>query len=191
MNGPAQVHSIAAIERLRNSLARFEHLSTGALDGLNAELQRAIDWIEHDRPAYWKKQAQVAADEVHQAKLDLERCLMFPVADERPTCREERANLKKSQVRLEHCREKCEQVKHWNRQLKHELFEYEGRVGQLRRMLENQVPASRAKLQQIVQRLEEYQIERPPAQKGLFQVKTTEATKDETSANTNEPDGAR
>jgi hypothetical protein len=99
---------------------------------------------------------------VQQAKIDLERCLMYPVADERPSCREERATLERAKARLEYCREKTERVKHWKRELHHELFEYEGRVGHLRRMLEADLPLARARLQQVVRRLDAYQIERPP-----------------------------
>ncbi|MCG8450984.1 MAG: hypothetical protein MI725_15560, partial [Pirellulales bacterium] len=133
-----------------------------ALDTLSAEMRRALDWLEHDCPALWKKETKLAEDAVHQAKLELERCLMFPMAGERPACREQRAALKKAQARLEYCREKRERVKHWNRQLQHEQFEYEGRLGQLQRMLEIDLPTARGRLQAIVRRLDEYQVERPP-----------------------------
>lgn len=163
MPGPAHVHSIAAIESFRGAIARFELRVQDALENLSGEMRRVVDWLEHDRPRHWKEQSRLASDAVHQAKINLERCLTFTVGDERPSCREEKADLKKAQLRVEYCREKSERVKHWNRELQHELFEYEGRVGQLRRMLETELPAARAKLQQIVRRLDAYQIERPPA----------------------------
>jgi len=156
MSGPAQVQSVEAIEIFRGALAQFEQRAQDALEIL-------ANWLEHERPAYWKEQNRIAGDEIHQAKRDLERCLAFPVADERPSCREERAILKRSQLRLERCREKSERVRYWNRQLHHELLEYEGRIGSLQRLLEIELPAARAKLQQIVRRLDAYQIERPPA----------------------------
>ena len=162
MSGSAQVRSTEAIESFRGALEKFESRSQDALETLAAELRRASLWLEHECPAYWKKQAKLAEDEVHQTKLDLERCLIFPIAGERPACREEKAALKKARLRVEYCREKGERVKHWNRQLQHELFEYEGRVGHLKRLLETDLPVAQAKLQQIVRRLDEYQIERPP-----------------------------
>lgn len=162
MSGHAQVRSIDAIEAFRGSLARFEERTQAALEALRSELQRATDWLEHDRPAYWREQSRLAADGVQQAKIDLERCLMYPVADERPSCREERAVLERAKARREYCREKSERVKHWKRELHHALFEYEGRVGHLRRMLETELPLARIRLQQIVHRLDAYQVERPP-----------------------------
>ena len=162
MSEHAQVRSVDAIEAFRGALARFEQRVQDALETLHSEIRRAADWLEHDRPAYWKEQTRLAADAVQQAKIDLERCLMYPVADERPSCREERADLERAQARLEYCREKTERVKHWKRELHHELFEYEGRVGQLRRLIETDLPLARARLQQIVRRLDAYHIERPP-----------------------------
>jgi exonuclease VII large subunit len=162
MSGQARVRSVDAIEAFRGTLGRFEQRVQDALDTLRGELQRAADWLEHDRPAYWMEQSRQAAGVVQQAKIDLERCLMYPVADERPSCREERATLERAKARLEYCREKTERVKHWKRELHHELFEYEGRVGHLRRMLEADLPSARARLQQVVRRLDAYQIERPP-----------------------------
>lgn len=167
MSGPAHVHSIEAIEHFRAALARFEQRAQDALETLGAELRRATDWVEHDRPAYWREQTRLANDKVHQAKIDLERCLMLPVADERPSCREERGKLKKAQQRVDYCHDKSDRVRHWNRQLQHELFEYEGRVGHLKRLVEVEIPAAQAKLKQILRRLEGYQIERAPTSEQL------------------------
>ena len=78
-----------------------------------------------------RTQVRIANDQVHEAQQALHRCLMFPIADERPSCYEERAALKKAQARLAYCEEKEERVRHWQRTVQHELFEYEGRISQL------------------------------------------------------------
>jgi len=176
MSGPAQVQSVETIENFRAALTQFEQRAQDSLENLSSELRRALDWIEHERPAYWKEQRRIASDKIHQARRDLERCQAFPIGDERPACREERANLKKSQARLDLCREKSERVQHWNRQLHHELHEYTGRVGCLKRLLESELPAARAKLQQIVRRLDAYRIERPPASVDPVESMPTEPT---------------
>jgi hypothetical protein len=169
MQDSAHIHSTEAIERFRLALAEFEKRVQGALDGLSAELNRATQWLEHDCPHFWKQQEKAAADAVHQAKLDLERCLMFPVAGERPTCREEKAALKLAKDRWNYCLEKKEKVRHWRGVLSHEVFEYTGRIGHLRRTLETDLPAARAKLQLIVRRIEGYRIERPPEARETYQ----------------------
>jgi exonuclease VII large subunit len=162
MSTPAQVRSVAAIERFRLQIAKYEQQVQTALESLTAELQHAITWLKNDRPSYWKKQRQLAEDTLHQAKQNLERCLLFTVGDERPACREEKAAIKIAQTRLETCREKIERVRYWNRQLQHESLEFSSRINQLKRILENELPTARARLQQMVQQLDAYQIERPP-----------------------------
>ncbi|TWU23727.1 hypothetical protein [Bythopirellula polymerisocia] len=162
MSESANVHSVEAIERFRAALAQFEKRMQGALDTLTAELQRANNWLEQDCPHFWKEQEKLAADAVHQAKLDVERCLILAVTDERPACREERAALAVAKNRLTYCHDKKGLVKHWRGVMNHEMFEYSGRIGHLQRILETELPAARAKLQLIVRRVEGYQIERPP-----------------------------
>ena len=106
MSTPAQVRSTDAIEALRLALVRFRERVQSALDTLDAEIHRTSNWVEHDRPAYWKQETHNAEDAVHQAKLDLERCLMMTVAGERPACREQKAALDAAKIRRAYCQEK-------------------------------------------------------------------------------------
>jgi hypothetical protein len=160
---PAQVRSTDAVDSLSAALARFAERVQNALDALDAEMHRADDWIEHDRPGHWRTQIREAEDRVHETKLDLERCLLMTMMDgQRPACREQKAALAEAKRRLEYCREKAERVRHWQRSFRHEMFEYDGRIGQLRGLLDQQIPAARGVLAKIARRLEEYQIERPP-----------------------------
>lgn len=162
MSSPAQVRSTDAIEALRLALVRFQERVQNALDTLDGEIHRTSNWVEHDRPAHWKQQTHNAEDAVHQAKLDLERCLMMTVAGERPACREQKAALEAAKIRRAYCQEKSDAVRRWQRNFRHEQFEYDGRIGQLRRIIEVDVPKSAAVLKTILRRLDEYQIERPP-----------------------------
>ena len=89
-------------------------------------------------------------DKVHEAQQALQRCLMFPIANERPSCYEERAELKKAQARLAYCEQKTERVRHWQQTMRHELFEYEGRISQLVKLVEIEVPQSIGVLNKIM-----------------------------------------
>lgn len=138
------------------ALVSFIDRVSDAMMELSAEMRRAQEWLEHDRPAYWRKQTRLGMDQVHEAQQALHRCLMFPVANERPSCYEERAMLKKAQARLVYCQEKTERVRHWQQTLRHELFEYEGRMSQLVKLVEIDVPQAIGVLNKIMRRLEEY-----------------------------------
>lgn len=162
MSGSAQVRSTDAIEAFRQALIRFQDEAVRAVEALDMELQRAEEWIDNDRPAYWKAQLQMAEQGAHDAKMELARCLMMTTAGERPTCREQRAAVRDWLARVDRCREKLERVRHWQRNFSHESLEHKGRIGQLRRLLEIDVPDARGSLESILRRLDAYQIERPP-----------------------------
>lgn len=157
MTTPANVHSLESIEAVKTALSLFEERVGDALTEITAELRRMLEWLEHDRPRHWRNQLRVAMDQEHDARQALNRCLMFPIADERPSCYEERMNLKKAQARLAYCQEKSERVRHWQQVVQQELFEYEGRTSQLTRLIEADVPRAKHVLTQIIRRLEEYQ----------------------------------
>ncbi len=156
MSGPAYVHNTDAIESVRAALANFAHQVDEGLTEIAAECRRVLDWLEHDRPRYWKNRVRLAWDEVEQAKKELHRCLMFPIGDQRPSCTEQRAALKKAQAHLAYCEQKAENLKNWCRDVRHELFEYEGRISQLKACGEIDVPKATAALGRLLARIEEY-----------------------------------
>jgi exonuclease VII large subunit len=157
MSDSAHVQSLEAIEAVRRAVQSFDEQVADALTELGAEMRRMQDWLGHDRPRHWKMQTRKAMDQVHEAQQALHRCLMFPIADERPSCYEERMELKKAQTRLAYCQEKESRVRHWQRSVQHELFEYEGRISQLVRLVEVDMPQAAGVLTKIIRRLEDYQ----------------------------------
>ena len=160
MSSPAKVHSTDAIEAVRLALVMFVDRVTDALAELSSEMRKVQEWLEHDRPKHWKNQIRLAMDQAHEAQQALHRCLMFPIADERPSCYEERAELKKAKARLEYCQEKSDRVRHWQQTMRHELFEYEGRMSQIVKLIEIDVPQAIGVLNRIVRNLDEYRAVR-------------------------------
>jgi hypothetical protein len=156
MAGPAYIQNTDAIEATRAALAKFAHQVGDGLAEVEAEMRRMLDWLEHDRPRYWKNAVREAWDGVEQAKQSLHRCLMYPIGDERPSCTEERQALKQAEARLAYCQEKAERLKGWCRELRHELFEYEGRIAQLKEITDIDVAQSVALLGKILDRVAEY-----------------------------------
>ena len=156
MSTPAKVHSSEAIEAVRMALISFAAQVGDALTELSAEMRRMQDWLDHDRPRHWKGQIRKAVDMAHEAQQALHRCLMFPIANERPSCTEERTALKKAQARLAYCQDKEDKVRRWQQTMRHEMFEYEGRISQLVRLVEVEVPQAIGVLNKILRNLEEY-----------------------------------
>jgi len=154
---PANVHSLETIAAVRAALGSFREELEQALAMIDLEMRRVLDWLEHDRPGYWRRAVRTANDDVTQARAALHRCLMYPINDERPPCHEERAELKKAEARPAYSDEKSERLRHWVREVRHEMFEYEGRISQMVELVEFDVPRSMAILDRLLTRLEEYQ----------------------------------
>ena len=156
MPTPANVRSIPAIRAFRAAGQVFLDEANGSLDMIALELQRAFEWIEHDRPQYWQIQQRKAFDLVAQTRTQLETCLMRTVAGRRPSCIEEKQAHAAAKRRLEHCREQIERVKRWSVKLHHEGNEFRGRMSSLRRTLDQDVPKLLALLQRSAEILEKY-----------------------------------
>lgn len=154
---PANVKATDSIVAVKAALANFSKQTTDGLAELEAEVRRMVEWLEHDRPAYWKERLRRAYDKVGEAKDDLQRCLTFAASDShRPSCTEQKVALRKAQANLEHCREKQERVKHWCREVSHEMHDFLGRVNGLSTVAESDVPAAMAMLDRLVMAIEEY-----------------------------------
>jgi exonuclease VII large subunit len=153
----ANVHSLDAIQAVRAALVVFRDDLDQAVSTIDVEMRRVLDWLEHDRPQYWKKQLREARDGVTEAQQALHRCLMYPINDERPACYEERAELKKAQARLAYCDEKSERLRHWIREVRHEMSEYQGRISQLKDVVEIDSPQAMAILDRLIERIQEYE----------------------------------
>lgn len=153
----ANVHSLEAIQSVHGALVVFRDDLDQAISTIDVEMRRVLDWLEHDRPRYWKKAVREARDGVTEAQQALHRCLMYPINEERPSCTEERADLKKAQARLEYCDAKSERLRHWIREVRHEMSEYQGRIRQLKDVVEIDAPQAMSILDRLIERINEYQ----------------------------------
>jgi hypothetical protein len=159
----ANVRSLEAIQAVRAALIVFQDELEQALSAIDIEMRHVIDWLEHDRPRFWRVQVLEARDSDTEARSALHRCLMYPINDERPSCYEERAELKKAEARLAYCLEKSERLRHWTREVRHEKFEYQGRISQMKDVVGIDVPQAVAILDRLLVRLQEYQAIRSNA----------------------------
>jgi hypothetical protein len=157
MSNSANVHSSDAIEAVRAALVSFAERGSDAIASLELEMQRVVEWVEHDRPRHWKTQHRKSSDDLTAAKAALNRCLMFPkTVSDRPACHEERQAVQHALARVEYCERKAERVRHWARILPHEISEYKGRISKLKRLVEIEVPRAIGVLNNLLRRLEEY-----------------------------------
>lgn len=156
MSPRANVRSLDAIRYFRPALVRFEDEAASAVSAIRQELNRTLDWLDHDCPAYWQQQARRAFDEVAQARSQLMRRKIITVAGHRPDCIEEEKELRKAQRRLETVQQKIQTVRQWSIKAHRAADEHAGDVGQFERALAHDVPQMLALLDRIITALEAY-----------------------------------
>ena len=168
MNGSARVISIEALQRVASALRSFEADASLATSDLEMEVRRAKQWFQQDRREFWRQQVRTSEDQVAEARVALERCLMFTtIPGERRSCVDERKALEKAQRRLRIAQEKVEQVRHWSRVVEQELLDFKGSMNLLAGWLLGDLPRAVATLDRMTVALEEYvalqsTVETPP-----------------------------
>ena len=152
----AKVTSIDVIEHFAAALKGFGEDAKTALDGVDMELRRALNWIQREQKDFWTQRIRRGWDEVNIARKELERKMMFYPGDDRPSCHDERLALEAAKRRLQLAQQKLEAVKHWSHRAEREVNEYIGAVQQLRRWMEFDLPQGQADLARMARALEDY-----------------------------------
>lgn len=109
----ANVRSLAALHDARLALLRFGEQAQGAMEAWRQDVQRSLQWLEHEAPVYWKDQQAKAFNGVAAARAALETCRARTVAGHRPQCIDEQVALRKAQQRLQVTQEKLTVVRKW------------------------------------------------------------------------------
>ena len=116
MSGSANVNSIDAVARLAAALDRYKEETLVALDQLQMEIRRAIEWIGHERKDFWDREVRLGWQRVTEARTELQRRMTNQaVKDHKPACREEKLALEKAKRRLHVAEQKVELVRRWGR----------------------------------------------------------------------------
>jgi hypothetical protein len=155
MSESANVKSIDAIREFRAALVTFAEEGRSALDAVEFDINRTIQWLRHEQPAFWQRQVRVRTDEVNRAQSDLYR-KQASTEGQRLSHVDERRALARAQQRLEEANRKLAAVRRWAQALEHEADLYRGQVQPLARLIDSGVPATVARLDRAAQRLEEY-----------------------------------
>ncbi len=152
----AKVTSIDVIEHFAAALNCFGEDAKTALDGVDMEVRRALNWIQREQKDYWTQRIRRGWDEVSIARKELERKLISCPKDERRSAHDERLALETAKRRLRLAQEKLEAVKRWSYRAEREANEYIGAIQQLRRWMEGELPQAQADLGRMARALEDY-----------------------------------
>ena len=157
MGQSARVKSIDALQGLSAALACFHDGARSALDDLEIELRRALQWIGQDCPGYWKQEHRLARDGVTEARLQLENAKLFRrIADEQKSFVEEKKVLERAKRRLQIAEEKVAAIPHWAVMIERAVNEFRGSRSQFANWLDADYPKAMAALGRMMAGLEAY-----------------------------------
>jgi hypothetical protein len=181
MSPRANVRSLDAIREFRPSVRRFEDDVMAALSMLRTELNRTIQWLDHDCPAYWQQQIRNGFDSVAEARTTLTRKSMMTVAGHRSDCIDEKKALAKAKQHLEFSQQKLQLCKQWSIKAHRAADEYTARISRAEQSIGQGVPRMMALLERMVLALESYASMERASRTDAFSASVT-ATLPETSA---------
>jgi len=160
----ARVISIDALLTMQAALGRFERDLRAALDDLEMEVRRALQWIQQDAPQYWQQEVRQGWERVAEARVQLQQAMtMRRVAEHDPSCVEEKKALEKARRRLQLAQEKADAVRHWRHSVEKAVNDYLAARGQLTGWLEADLPQARTALKHMLAALESYVAIETPA----------------------------
>jgi hypothetical protein len=114
MSRSAKVTSIEVLPLLAAALQKFRSEGAGAMEDLETEVRRAIEWIHHERKEYWARELHRANEALIQARLQLQQAMVVRrVADREPACIDEKRAVERARRRVETAQRKVEAVRHW------------------------------------------------------------------------------
>ena len=125
--GQARLTRIDAVEEMAAAVDAFRNEATAALEGLDMEIRRALEWIHHDRHDHWDHQVRRGWERITEARVQLQQAMTARrIGDHDPACIDEKKALARAKQRLEIAQKKVEAVRHCARAIDHAVDEYRG-----------------------------------------------------------------
>jgi hypothetical protein len=164
MSQHAKVHSVALLKLLRASLATFSHTAAVALDEVATDIQRTLAWLNEDRRRHWTEQVRVCRERALQAKLALKQKQVLDRALSGTTSSavEERKALALAERRLREAEAKLARTRSWILQIEKLQSDYRGGIQGLLSAIDADIPNARARLDKMIDSLEDYIALAPP-----------------------------
>jgi hypothetical protein len=153
----AKVTAIDALQAMSAALERFRGEAVAALDELDMEIRRALEWIHHDRHDFWTQEVRQGWERASEARVQLQQAQTFKsIGDIRASCIDEKKAVERAKRRLEIAQEKTAAVKHWRQVIDRAVNEYRAARAQLGNWLDAEEPKAVAELRRMGLALEAY-----------------------------------
>ena len=163
----ARVTSIDVIDTTAVAMQRFRTEAAVVLDELQIQMQRALEWIHHDRKDYWAEELRRSWEGLTAARLQLQQAQVSRrIAGHEPACIDEKRALERAKRRLETAQQKVEAVKHWTHVIERAVDEFQQSRAQFVDWLDTDLIQAVAVLNRMTASLESYTSLEAPAAPG-------------------------
>jgi hypothetical protein len=153
----ARVTSIDVLPFLAAALQKFRSEGAGAVDDVESEVRRALEWIHHDRKDFWTHELRRAEDALNQARIALQQAMtMRRIADRAPSCIDEKRMLERAKRRAETARRKLEAVRHWSIALDRAADDFRRSHSQFASWIDIEISRAAVTLNKLSESLVEY-----------------------------------
>ncbi|MEM1165423.1 MAG: hypothetical protein AAGI30_03940 [Planctomycetota bacterium] len=155
MPDKADVRSLDVLGDMRRSVILFQEEAKQSLSVASAEIQRTLQWVEHDRLPFWKSEVNRRHDALMKAKRDLQQAESQKKFGKVSTV-DERKEVRRREEAVHEAREKVNSCQKMLRVLDKELTNYYGGVQGVSRLLEVDLPKASHRLKRMGDVLAEY-----------------------------------
>jgi hypothetical protein len=156
MSPRANVRSLDSVQRFLPKVVKFEEDLGAALTSLRQEINRTLQWLDHDCPNYWQNQVRMGFDRVAEARTTLMRKQMITVAGHRSEAIDEKKALAKAKANLDLAQQKVQACRQWSIKAHHAADEYTARVGRVEQSIGKSLPRIKHMLKRMIMALESY-----------------------------------
>jgi hypothetical protein len=156
MSTQAAVHSIDALKDFRVALALFSDDALAALGAVDMEARRTLQWLQHNRRAYWHEQIKKRREKVAEVRAEVFRRKLAKKADYAPIYGEQKDLLRQAEASLRDAELRANLVKKWEPALQQAVLEYHGSTRRIKDLASGEVPRALILLERMIDALEAY-----------------------------------
>jgi predicted nucleic acid-binding Zn-ribbon protein len=155
MDQSANIRTFDALKEFRRALQKYEEETRAALASAKSNMQRAVTRLQSDRLAHWKREQQKWTRKLAEAKVDLNRVQMEK-GDIQASAVIERKRVAQAKQNLEEAERRIQRIRYWATVLDRERLTAQGQCQQLERTLEHEIPRLKARIERMLDELEQY-----------------------------------
>lgn len=157
----ANVNSFRALLEAKAALDVFIREAVAAVAEADSDLQRTLGWLEREALPHWERVIKQSQQEVEAARSEFYRQQLIANPNT-PTALQQRKAWDRAKARLEEAYQKHRVVRRWLTQWEREGALYKGQMSALTEALTHDLPKATARLNRMVELLDQYAALRAP-----------------------------